>query len=313
MDNFARMRAFVAVVDAGGFSAAGRRDGRSKALLSKHVAELEERLGIRLINRTSRKFSLTEAGRSYHREAADILARVDALEEAVREAHLGPRGHLRVAAPRTLGDGIVSRLVMAFLEREADITIELSLEDRFVDIVEEGFDVAIRVAELADSSLIARRLAPFRMVVCARPDVAAAARVARPADLSERPCIVDTNTRTRRNWPFAEDGERTTVQVAGRVEANSPMATREAALAGIGYARIPHAVVAGDLAAGRLVAVLEAFEPGTSAVWAVYPHRRHLSGKVRAFVDFLVERFPAAIAGATADPDAPPGGVGAAP
>lgn len=295
MDTLARMQAFVAVVDAGGFSAAARRDGRSKALLSKHVAELEARLGIRLINRTTRQLSLTEVGRSYYREAVEILARVAALEESVQDAHVGPRGHLRVAAPRTLGDGIVSRLVMAFLAEAPAISVDLSLDDRFVDIVEEGFDVAIRVAELADTSLIARRLAPFRMVVCARPDIVAERPVRRPADLEDRPCIVDTNTRGRRNWPFLEDGARTTVQVSGRVSANSPMATREAALAGLGFARIPQATVAADVAAGRLALVLEPFELDSSAVYAVYPHRRHLSGKVRAFVDFLVERFPASV------------------
>ena len=295
MDNFARMQAFVAVVDAGGFSAAARRDGRSKALLSKHVAELEERLGIRLINRTTRTFSLTEVGSSYYREAVEILARIAALEEAVQEAHVGPRGHLRVAGPRTLGDTIVAGLVMRFLAAEPEISVELSLDDRFVDLVEEGFDVAIRIAELADSSLVARRLAPFRIVTCARPDVVAAAPVRHPSDLEARDCIIDTNTRARRSWPFHIDGERRTVSVSGRVSANSPLAVREAALAGLGYAMVPHAVVSDDLAAGRLVEVLQRHELNASAVYAVYPHRRHLSGKVRAFVDFLVDHFPASV------------------
>ncbi len=295
MDNFARMQAFVAVVEAGGFSAAGRRDGRSKALLSKHVAELEERLGARLINRTTRQLALTEIGRAYYREAVEILARMRALEEEVRSAHGTPTGHLRIAASRTLGDTVIAPLVMGFLAERPGITVELALDDRFVDLVEEGFDVAIRIAELTDSSLIARRLAPFRILVCARPDVAAAAGIAHPDDLAGHDCIIDTNTRFRRNWPFLVDGERRAVPVKGRIAANSPLATREAALAGLGFALVPETVVAGDLAAGRLVTVLAPFEASDSAIHAVYPHREHVPGKVRAFVDHLVASLPRAL------------------
>ena len=292
MDTYSRMRAFVAVIDAGGFSAAARRTGRSKALLSKHVSELEETLGVRLVNRTTRQLALTEAGSVYHQEASEILQRIADLEASVQELHLGVRGLLKVAGPRTIGDELVAEYVIDFAAAEPDVTIELQLEDRFVDLVEEGYDVAIRIAELADSSLVARRLAPFRIVTVATPErVAADGPPLRPEALASLPCLVDTNARSQSNWSFSVDGERRTVTVAGPIRMNSPRAAGSAALAGLGYARIPFVLVRDDIAAGRLQVVLEAFEPNAAAVYAVYPHRRHLSRKVRAFVDHLVKRF----------------------
>lgn len=292
MDTFQRMRAFVAVVDAGGFSAAARRTGRSKALLSKHVSELEEGLGARLLNRTTRTLSLTEAGTVYHREAAEILQRIEALEASVQDLHAGVRGRLRITGPRTVGDDLVAGFVMAFAAGEPDLTVDLQLEDRFVDLVEEGYDVAVRIAELDDSSLIARRLAGFRIVVVATPDrLAADGGLTRPGMLVGRPCLIDTNARAQGNWAFLVDGERKTVAVDGPVRMNSPCAARAAALAGLGYTKVPFMLVREDLAAGRLVTVLEAYEPNLAAIYAVYPHRQHLSRKVRAFIDHLVARF----------------------
>lgn len=292
MDTLTRMQAFVRVAEAGGFSAAARRLGRSKALLSKYVRELEDDLGVRLLNRTTRQLSLTEAGSVYLREAVEILQRIDNLESMIHDTHQQARGHLRITAPRTLGDGDLGRAIMEFVQREPLITVELSLEDRFVDLVEEAYDVAVRVSDMADSSLIARKLATFRLVVCVRPDVIAATGTPQhPSDLADMPCIVDTNGRARGAWPFADGPERLSVAVRGRVEANSPQACRLAALAGLGFCYTPYLIVRDDIAAGRLVPVLEEFEHGQSAIHAVYPHRRHLSGKVRAFVDFLVGWF----------------------
>jgi DNA-binding transcriptional LysR family regulator len=295
MDTYSRMRAFVSVIDAGGYSAAARRTGRSKALLSKHVSELEETLGVRLVNRTTRQLSLTEAGTVYHQEASEILQRIADLEASVQELHLGVKGLLKVAGPRTIGDELVACYVIEFAAAEPDVTIDLQLEDRFVDLVEEGYDVAIRIAELADSSLIARRLAAFRVPVVATPErIAADGPLDRPEALAGRPCLVDTQARTQGNWSFVAGGERRTVTVAGPIRMTSPSAARSAALAGLGYAKIPFVLVRDDIAAGRLKVVLEAFEPNAAAVYAVYPHRRHLSRKVRAFVDHLVKRFAAA-------------------
>lgn len=290
MDAITRMRSFIQVVDSGGFSAAAREMGRSKALVSKYISELEDELGVRLLNRTTRQVSLTEVGESYYKEASEILQRIDDLQTSVQSSHGGVRGRLRVSAPRSVGDGLLNRAMMEFLAENPEVSLDLRLEDRFVDLVDEGFDVVIRITDMEDSSLIARKIAPFRTVVCATPKVIetyGAPRV--PADLGTRPCIIDTNIRIKHSWDFLQDGQKMSVVVRGRTEVNSALGGRDAALAGLGFVRVPLMFVAKDLAEGRLVSVLDQFEPNNRSVFAVYPHRRHLSGKVRAFVDFLVE------------------------
>lgn len=293
MDTLTRMRTFVEVVEAGGFSAAARKMGRSKALISKYVRELEDELGARLLNRTTRTLSLTEVGQTYARDATEILQRIDDLQTSVGDDHAAPRGRLKVSAPRTFGDGELGRAIMDFAMQEPDITIELQLEDRFVDLVDEGFDVAIRISSMSDSSLIARRLAAFRIVCCASP-----ATIERhglpemPIDLADKPCIIDWNA-GRGHWPFMIDGERVNIPVKGRVEINSPNVARHAALADLGFAMIPYLVVRDDIRAGTLVTLLKDYEVSGVAIHAVYPHRRHLSGKVRAFIDYLVRWFDA--------------------
>lgn len=292
MDTLTRMKTFIEVVEAGSFSAAARKMGRSKALISKYVRELEDELGARLLNRTTRTLSLTEVGQGYVRDASDILQRIDDLQSSVGDAHAAPRGRLKVSAPRTFGDGELGRAIMEFVVSEPEIALELHLEDRFVDLVDEGFDVAIRISTLTDSSLIARRLASFRIAVVASPDVLERwGRPDRPHDLANKPCIIDSNVNYRTNWPFLIEGERVSVPVKGRVEVDSPNAARLAAIAGLGFAVVPYLVVKDDIESGRLIVVLEPYEPASSAVHAVYPHRRHLSGKVRSFIDFLVTWF----------------------
>lgn len=292
MDTLARMAAYIAVVEAGGFSAAARKEGRSKAILSKYVAELEDRLGVRLLNRTTRTLAPTEAGVAYYREAVEILQRLSDLEDIVRDTHLELRGGLRVAVPRTLGEDVLMEAVMAFARSAPQVSLDLHLDDRFVDLVEEGFDVAIRVSELADSSLIARKLVPLRMVVVASPErIAESGRPDHPDALASLPCVVDTNARWRANWGFVVDGNRHSVQVSGRVEANSPNAAKVAALQGIGFAMLPYPVARREILDGRLVTVLDDHVCSAGAIYVVYPHRRHVSGKVRAFVDHLADWF----------------------
>lgn len=294
MDTITRMRAFLAVVEAGGFSAAARDSGRSKALMSKYVAELEEELGARLLNRTTRQLSLTEAGEVAYDEAQDVLRRVERLRDNIEAANVAPRGRLRIAMPRTFGDGALSRGVMEFLALYPDIRMELSLEDRFVDVVHEGFDAAIRVAALADSSLIARRLADFRVVVCAAPQlVATQGRPEHPSELSGLPCIVDTNIRSRANWPFRDGAEKVTVPVTGRIEVNSPHAAAAAARAGLGFCRVPLAVVHQDVGDGALVTFLENYELEELGIFVVYPHREQMPAKLRVFIDHLAAWFEA--------------------
>ncbi len=292
MDAITRMRCFIKVVDLKGFSAAAREMGRSKALVSKYVGELEDELGARLLNRTTRQVSLTEVGEAYYKEAAEILQRIDDLNASVQSSHQQIRGRLRVSAPRSLGDNTLNQAFMHFIAANPDVVLDLRLEDRFVDLVEEGFDLAVRVSELEDSSLIARKIAPFRTVICATPAVVERYGTPKvPGDLASLPCIVDTNYRHKQNWAFRQGGQRTSVAVKGPVSVNSAAAAREAALIDLGFLRTPVFFVADDIASGRLTVVLDAFEPPYLGIYAVYPHRRHLTGKVRAFVDFLVDWF----------------------
>jgi len=292
MDAITRMRCFIQVVDSNGFSAAAREMGRSKALVSKYVGELEDELGVRLLNRTTRQVSLTEVGEAYYKEAVEILQRIDDLQASVQSSHQEVRGRLRVSAPRSMGDDMLNKAMMHFLARYPEINLDLRLEDRFVDLVEEGFDLAVRVTQLDDSSLIARKIAPFRTIVCA-----SAAAVERygaprvPGDLTSRPCIIDTNYRYKQNWAFYENGTRMSVAVKGPLEVNSAAAAREAALCDLGFLRTPLFFVAEDVRHGRLLTLLEDYEEPMRGIYAVYPHRRHLSAKVRAFVDFLVEWY----------------------
>jgi DNA-binding transcriptional LysR family regulator len=286
------MRTFVEVVDAGGFSAAARKLGRSKALISKYIKELEDELGARLMNRTTRRLSLTELGQAYYRDAGEILQRVDDLQDMVRDRHGEPSGLIRVAAPRTFGDGALGQAIIDFVVHHPAIRLDLQLDDRFVDLVDEGFDCAVRVSEMQDSSLIARKLSDYRFVTVGRPDlITSAGRPAKPDDMAHLPCVIDSNLRNRFNWRYLVDGARQSVQVSGRVEVNSPSAVRMAVLAGLGFGSVPYMLVEEDLAAGRLEAVLGEFELGAASIYVVYPHRRHLSAKIRAFVDYMVAWF----------------------
>lgn len=289
MDTLTRMRAFLKVVEAEGFSAAARKAGKSKALLSKYVRELEDELGALLINRTTRKFSLTEAGHTYYRRAGEILREIDMLAESLRESSGEIRGRIRLTAPRTFADAPIGRSLIDFAAAHPDIVLDIHLDDRFVDLVEEGFDLAIRITRLDDSSLIARRLAPFRIPLCASPALIERHGAPRhPRDLAGLPCIVDTNSRFRHNWLFREaDGTAISVPVSGRIEANSPFAVRAAAVAGLGFAIIPDFIAEPDTRAGRLVTLLDDYLADGAGVYAVYPHRRHLPARVRALVDFL--------------------------
>lgn len=295
MDTLTRMRAFIDVVEAEGFSAAARKIGRSKALLSKYVRELEDELGALLLNRTTRQFSLTEAGHTYYRRATEIVREIDSLADAVRESSGDVRGRIKLSAPRTFADAPVGQSLIDFACEHPDIVLDIHLDDRFVDLVEEGYDLAIRITRLESSSLIARKLAPFGIKVCGAPSlIEKVGRPLRPQDLARMPCVIDTNGRWLSNWPFVnEQGEPATVAVTGRLEVNSPQSVRAAAVAGLGFATMPDFIARPALDDGTLVSVLEEFVPSGGGIYAVYPHRRYLPAKVRVFVDFLVQWFKA--------------------
>ena len=292
--DLARIRAFVQVFDSGGFSAAARQHGRSKALLSKYVTDLEDYLGVRLMNRTTRKLSLTEAGEAYYREASQLLQQLDDLDASILDQTAAPRGLLRVSAARNFGEMILAPAIFAFLAEHPDVTLDLRLEDRFVDLVEEGVDVALRISAAQDSSLIARKIADMQHAVCVAPAyLLAHTAPKRPEDLRNHSCIVDTNLQGQANWRFVENGQTISVHVSGPVRVNSPLSARDAALAGLGLALLPGYLADPLVASGNLLRVLDGFVPTGASLQAVYPHRRHLAGKVRALIDHLVSWFEA--------------------
>lgn len=293
MDTLTRMRAFIEVVEAEGFSAAARKIGRSKALLSKYVRELEDELGALLLNRTTRQFSLTETGHTYYKRASEIVQEIDSLSETVRDSAGDVRGRIKLTAPRTFSDAPIGQSLIDFARAHPDIILDIHLDDRFVDLVEEGFDLAIRITRLEDSSMIARRLAPFALRICASPEtIAKHGTPQTPQELAKLPCVIDTNGRWLSNWPFMrENGEMFSVAVSGPIEVNSPLTTRAAAVSGLGFAPLPDFIAQPALDAGQLVSVLDDWVPRGGGIFAVYPHRRYLPAKIRVFVDYLVQWF----------------------
>ncbi|MDF8355927.1 LysR family transcriptional regulator [Ensifer adhaerens] len=289
MDTLTRIRAFIDVVDAEGFSAAARRVGKSKALLSKYVRELEDELGALLLNRTTRQFSLTEAGHTYYRTASEILKEIDNLADLVRANNSDLKGRLRITAPRTFVDADIGQSLVDFGKQHPELSLEIISDDRFVDLVEEGFDVAIRITRLEDSTLIARKLDDFQVLICAAPEfLEKCGPIAHPTDLSKLPCILDTNGRSYSNWRFVEpDGSAFTVPVGGPIEVNSPLAALRATVSGLGVSIIPDFIARPKIATGELVTLFDDFLPRDRGIYAIYPHRRYLPAKVRTLVDFL--------------------------
>jgi len=291
MDRFDEINAFAAVADARSFTKAARRLGVSSAQVSKLVARLENRLGARLLNRTTRDVSLTDTGRAYLERARTLLEDFDALEGLVRDQD-GPRGLLKVSAPMSFGSSQLTPALLDFAVAYPEVALEVSQTDRIVNLVEEGFDVAVRIGQLPDSSLIARRLAPVRIVTLASPAyLQRAGTPLEPQDLAQHEAIIDTNMREPFVWTYGQGGDAHQVRVHGRLRFAGADACVAAARRGLGVASTPAFAAAPDLREGRLVPLLCAYEPQLIHIHAVYPHARHLAAKVRAFVDFLAERY----------------------
>lgn len=292
MDRMTSLLAFATVVEAASFSAAARRLGLSTSAVSKHVAQLEARLGAQLLHRTTRRLSLTEAGRAFYERCVHIVREFEDAEHAVSRTQREPQGLLRVNAPMSFGQLWLAPAIAEFLERLPKIRIELALDDRAVNTVEGGFDVTIRIAALGDSSLVARRLAPNRVVVCGSDAYFARHGVPRtPRDLERHNCLRYTYLSSRDAWHFAGPQGEQWIAVQGTLRANNGDVLRAAALAGVGVVQMPSFIVGPDLARGALRAVLEPYEGPSRSIWALYPPTRHLAPKVRAFVDFLADRF----------------------
>ncbi|MBB3457735.1 DNA-binding transcriptional LysR family regulator [Rhizobium sp. BK313] len=293
MDTLTRIRAFIDVVEAEGFSAAARKTGRSKALLSKYVRELEDELGALLLNRTTRQFSMTEAGHTYYRTASDILKEIDNLADLVRENNQQLKGRLRVSVPRTFVDADVGQSLIDFARENPDLALEIAADDRFVDLIEEGFDVAVRVTKLEDSGMIARKISDFRVHICATKEfLDRYPTLEHPNDLANVPFIIDTNNRSQNSIRFFNpDSSTFNVTISGPIEVNSPHATLRAALSGLGVAVVPDFIGRKVIESGELLTLFNDYIPTDRGIYAVYPHRRYLPAKVRVFVDYLHNWF----------------------
>lgn len=293
MDRLGTMEAFLRVAETKSFSEAARRLRTSKSLVSRQVAELEGNLGVRLFHRTTRSLTLTEEGRGYVEQVARILAEIEEANLSVSATRAAPRGRLRVSAPMSFGILHLAPAIPLFLARCPEVELDLNLNDRYVDLIDEGLDLSIRVGRLAESSLVARKLADNRMVLCASPDYLARHGTPQsPADLAQHRCLCYSSNATQPEWRLQHrDGTLWSVPIKAHLHVNNGDVLRSAALAHTGIAFLPNFIVGRDLQVSGLVSLLEPYIPADAGIYAVYPHSRHLSPKVRTFIDFLVAHF----------------------
>jgi len=287
----AEMRTFERVAAHESLAAAARELGLSPSAVSKQIRALEDRLEVKLLHRTTRRVTLTQAGRAYLEQARKILGEVEELEHTVRGLHAEPRGTLRVSAPQDFGRLYLCEAVGAFAAEYPHLRIEFEMTDRKVDLVDEGFDVVVRVAKLASSTLVMRRLGRCERVLCASPAyLETYGAPASPAQLGSHNCI-EYDYAESNAWTFRVGGRRQAVAATGRLRANSAWALRALALAGQGIALLPRFLVHEDLAQGRLVALLDDVLDADLEVMALLPPGRAVAAKARAFVDFISERL----------------------
>jgi DNA-binding transcriptional LysR family regulator len=288
MDRLTSLTTFVRVVDAGGFSAAGRRLNMSTTMVSSHVQALEDRLGVRLLNRTTRKVSLTEIGKAYYDRATQILADLEQADDLASKLQSTPRGTLRIYVATHLVP-FVAPVVTEFLSSYPEVKIEVMMGERDVDMIEEGFDLAVRLVPPRDSSLITRSLATWRHVLCCSPGYIEKHGVPeRLSDLGAHNCMRHVHYPYQDEWRFLDPaGAPVAVRISGQLVTNSGETLRQAALHGVGVSLAAGFLVRGDLDAGRLVRLLPDYRPLEFAVNAIYPHRHYLAAKVRIFVDLL--------------------------
>jgi DNA-binding transcriptional LysR family regulator len=297
MDKFQEMASFVAVVEAGSFVGAADATGLSKAAVSRHVAELEQRLGARLLHRTTRRLSLTDDGQLFFTRAKEMLAAIDEAESEISSRSGEPSGLLRINAPLTFGVLHLAPLWGRFAQLYPKVSLDIELSDRVVDLVEEGYDLAVRITNLPNSQLVSRRLASTRMVACASPPyLALHGTPAHPDELAQHEVISYSYWAARNEWTFtAPDDSLVTVRTHARIHANNGDTCRAAALDHQGIILQPDFLVADDLRRGDLVELLPTYRAMTLGIHAVYPSRKHLPIKTRRLVDFLVEAFAAPV------------------
>jgi DNA-binding transcriptional LysR family regulator len=289
MDQLASMAAFVRAAELGGFAPAAQALGISPTMVGLHVRALENRLGSRLLNRTTRRQSLTEVGRLYYERCRQILIDIEDADHTASELRAAPRGRLRVNAPVSFGVHALTPVITAYLAAYPEVEVDLTLNDRVIDLVEEGFEVALRVGTLSDSGLIARPLAPYQLVICASPDYLAKVGVpAQPADLARHNCLAFDRWGAPHAWTF-QSGESASVR--GTLRTNNGEALRVAALRGLGIIQQPSVLLDDDLHSGRLVRVLPNYHLPARPMHLIYLPDRRPTPKLRTFIDFVLERL----------------------
>ncbi len=293
MESLTDIAVFVRVVDSGSFTAAAARLNISKSVVSKYVSRLEDALGARLLNRTTRRLSLTEAGRVFYERSRKGLADIEDARAEVLRLQSEPRGTLRINVPMSFGILHVAPALPEFFKRYPNVTVDMNLDDRKIDVIEEGFDVSVRISDLPDSSLVAKRIAPCRHVIVAAPAYLAQYGTPRtPDDLRNHNIFTYRYQESALNWHFQAPGNKQiSVAVSGSLMMNSSLAIRASLLEGMGITRTPTFVVGKDVQNGLLTPLLQDYKILESTIFLVYPQRRHLSPKVRVFVDFMVQRI----------------------
>ncbi|MCS3468941.1 DNA-binding transcriptional LysR family regulator [Pseudomonas sp. JUb42] len=295
MDRLSSMAAFVKAVETGSFSAAGEALQMSAQLIGKHVQHLEQRLGVRLLNRTTRRQSLTDFGRTFYERAKNILAEVETAENLAAETQASPSGRLRVNAPVSFGMQSLAPRLPEFMQANPMISVELTLANRAVDLIDEGFDVVFRVGQLSDSGLIARPLAPYRLILCAAPAyLKGKPSIRTPWDLQEHECLGFSHTELRTHWTFDGPEGRVIVPVSGRYMADHGEPLLCAALAGLGIMLQPLELVTRSLQQGALVPLLPDYPVPSRALHVLYAPDRRITPKLRTFLDFATTTFGAA-------------------
>jgi DNA-binding transcriptional LysR family regulator len=292
MHDLTAMAVFAAVAEAMNFGQAADRLGLSKSAVSKQLARLEQRLGARLINRSTRQISLTEVGETYYEYCARILDEAEAADLAVAQLQDGPRGRLRINAPMSFGTMHLAGAVTAFMQQYPEVGIDLDLNDSLIDLIDGGYDLAVRISQLGDSGLIARKLAQSRSLLLASPAyIEKHGAPTHPSQLRDHQCLIYANAPETAVWSFTKDGETAQSPVRGPLRANNGEILREAAMAGIGLLIDPTFITYQAIRSGDLVPIMSEWCTRQNGIHAVYPHREHLSPKVRVFIDFLAGHF----------------------
>jgi DNA-binding transcriptional LysR family regulator len=292
MDKLEAMGAFVRVVSSGSYAEAARRLGLTRSAVSKAVMELEQLLGARLLDRTTRRVTPTEAGLAYFERCNAILAQVEETEAQVSRLHDEPRGVLRVNAPMSFGTMYLGDAIADFMALYTALKVELTLTDRFIDPLEEGVDVTVRIGALQDSSLIARRIAPSCIILAASPAYLAERGMPEtPADLVAHRCLSYGHSVSMQRWQLSSGGETLSVPIESHLSSNNGEVLCAAAEKGLGIARLPTFIMGQALKDGRLVEVLPGYRPVEGVIHALYAPNRYLAAKSRVFIDFLVKRF----------------------